>query len=137
MARDVRSEGAMRVLLTTYLWLALGGALGTLGRYVLSGAIDSRYGPSPLGIFVVNVSGAFVIGFFLVLAQDRILVSPDLRRFVATGLCGGYTTFSTFSYDTMTLIEDHRYATAAANGLGSLAAGLLAVWLGMTLARAV
>lgn len=127
----------MRVLLTTYLWLALGGALGTLSRYALSGAIDNRYGPSPLGIFVVNISGAFVIGFFLVLAQDRFLVSPDVRRFVAAGFCGGYTTFSTLAYETMTQLEDHNYWTAAANGLGSLAAGLVAVWLGMTLARAI
>ena len=104
----------MRVLLTTYLWLALGGALGTLSRYALSGAIDNRYGPSPLGIFVVNISGAFVIGFFLVLAQDRFLVSPDVRRFVAAGFCGGYTTFSTLAYETMTQLEQSLVSIEAA-----------------------
>lgn len=123
--------------MTTYLWLALGGALGTLARYALSGAIASRYGPGPLGIFIVNISGAFLIGLFLVLAQDRFLVSPDIRRFVATGIMGGYTTFSTLSYETMRLVEDRDYLMATANGVGSLLAGLLAVWLGMTLARIV
>jgi CrcB protein len=127
----------MRAMLLSYWWLALGGALGTVARYALSGAVDSRYGPSPLGIFVVNVSGCFVIGFIMALTQDRFIVAPDVRRFATTGFCGGYTTFSTFSYETMALLEDHQYRTAAANGFGSLAAGLVAVWLGMTLARAL
>lgn len=79
----------------TYLWLALGGALGTLGRYAVSGWVYDRLGPGPLGIFVVNVSGAFLIGLFLELADGRALISPGLRQFVALGVLGGYTTFST------------------------------------------
>jgi fluoride exporter len=121
----------------TYIWLALGGALGTLSRFLLSGWIDSRHGSSPLGIFVVNVSGAFAIGFFLTLAQSRSSISPDMRRFVATGFLGGYTTFSTLSWDTVNLLQDRNVALAALNGLGSLAAGLLAVYLGIVLARVV
>jgi CrcB protein len=121
----------------TWLWLALGGGIGTLGRYALAGAVAGRFGSGPLGIFAVNISGAFAIGFFLVVAGERGSISVDVQRFVATGLLGGYTTFSTLSLDTTRLLETGDYLGAAANGLGSLVAGVLAVWLGMTLARAL
>jgi CrcB protein len=119
----------------TLLWLAAGGALGTLGRYAVSGWIDGRFGPGPLGIFVVNVTGAFLIGFFGTLAEDRFPIPPDLRHLVAVGVLGGYTTFSTLSYETMKLIETGDLAPAALNGLGSLLAGIVAVYLGMSAAR--
>jgi CrcB protein len=121
----------------SWVWLALGGALGTLGRYVVSGHVDERFGASPLGIFVVNISGAFAIGFFLTLAEGRFLISPDVRRFVATGILGGYTTFSTLSFESFKLLEAGDYTRGLANAFGSLAAGLVAVWLGMALARIV
>jgi fluoride exporter len=117
--------------------VALGGALGTLGRYVVAGRVDERLGATPLGIFIVNISGAFMIGFFLTLAEGRFLISPDVRRFVATGILGGYTTFSTLSFETMKLLETGAYARGLANGLGSIVAGLAAVWVGMVLARLV
>lgn len=119
----------------TYLWLALGGALGTLGRYAVSGWVYDRFGPGPLGVFVVNVTGAFLIGLFLELADGRALLSPGLRQFLALGVLGGYTTFSTLSYETMKLLETGDVAAAALNGLGSLAAGLAAVYAGTVAGR--
>ena len=121
----------------TYLWLAVGGALGTLGRYALAGWIDGRLGRGPLGIFVVNVTGAFAIGFVGVLAEERALVSPEARRVVAVGLLGGYTTFSTLAYDTARLLEAGDPRGALANGAGTLLAGLVAVSAGIGLARAL
>lgn len=117
------------------LWIALGGALGSLGRYGVSALVANRLGPGPLGIFIVNVSGAFLIGFLLIATEDRFTIPLDARRFLAVGVMGGYTTFSTLMYETMVLLEAGDYVRAAANSLGSVAAGLAAVALGMALAR--
>lgn len=118
-----------------YLWLAVGGALGTMSRYAVSGWVVDRYGPSPLGTFTVNIAGSFLIGLILVLTEGRFLVSSDLRIFMTTGFLGGFTTFSTFMFETMGLLEDRSYQAALFNAGGSLLAGLIAVWLGMTVAR--
>jgi protein CrcB len=86
--------------LVTYLWIALGGALGSVARYACANLVASWFGESfPWGTILVNISGSFVIGFFAALtgADGRILVSPDTRAFVMIGICGGYTTFSSFS----------------------------------------
>jgi CrcB protein len=118
-----------------YLWVALGGALGTLGRYGLTGWVNDRFGPSPLAIFIVNVSGAFLIGVITEVTQDRFLVSPDARRFLTVGMLGGYTTFSTWMYETMQLAQDGDLARALANLLGSVVAGIIAVYLGTVAGR--
>ncbi len=120
-----------------YIWVVAGGGIGALSRYLLAGWIDNRHGPGPLGIFVVNISGALIIGFFMTLAEERFLFSPDLRRFVATGFLGGYTTFSTLSWDTTNLLRDHSYALAVFNGIGSIVLGVVAVYVGIALARLV
>lgn len=120
-----------------YLWLALGGALGTLSRYTVSGWVAARYPSFPWGTFTVNVTGALVIGFFLTLAEERLLISPQLRVFFATGFLGGYTTFSTFSWETMALLRDGALLPALGNAAGSLLTGLVAVYLGIVLARLV
>jgi fluoride exporter len=117
------------------LWIAIGGAAGSLGRYGLTWWLAQRIGPGPLGIFAVNVSGAFLIGFLLIATEGRFALSLDARRFIAIGVLGGYTTFSTLMYETMMLIEAGDYVRAAANSLGSVAAGLIAVALGIGLAR--
>jgi CrcB protein len=119
----------------TWLWLALGGALGTLGRYAVSGWVVDRFGPSPVGIFVVNVTGAFFIGLFVTLADGRLLVPPHVRQFIAIGVLGGYTTFSALSYETMQLMETGDFGAAALNALGTLAAGLAAVYVGTVVGR--
>ncbi|HUG15631.1 MAG TPA: fluoride efflux transporter CrcB [Thermomicrobiales bacterium] len=121
----------------TLLLIAVGGALGTVGRYGVSLWVTQRIGPGPLGIFIVNVTGAFLIGFVLVATETRFPLSLDTRRFIAVGLLGGYTTFSTLMFETMMLIEAGSYTRAVANSLGSIAVGLVAVALGIALARAL
>jgi CrcB protein len=114
----------------------LGGGLGATLRYWLGGWILSRTGPDfPWGTFVINVSGSLVIGLFLGLALKSDL-SQDWRIFVATGILGGYTTFSSFSYETISLLRDAGVGPAAFNVFGSLIFGLAAAWLGLGLARA-
>jgi fluoride exporter len=120
-----------------YAWLAVGGALGTMSRYAVSGWVVHRFGPSPLGTFTVNIAGAFLIGLILVLTEGRFLVPGDLRIFLTTGFLGGFTTFSTFMFETMGLVEAGSLQRAFVNAGGSLAAGLVAVWLGMTVARLI
>jgi CrcB protein len=119
------------------IWVGAGGALGAAGRYLFSGWINNWLGPSPFAIFVVNISGAFLIGFITTLTQDRFIVDPHHRAFMTTGILGGYTTFSTWSWETMQLVQTGDYGRAAANGLGSLLDGLVAVYLGIVLARVV
>ncbi len=115
--------------------VGVGGGAGAISRYLLSGWINTVAGPGPFAIFVINVTGAFLLGFFMTLTQDRFIVSPDTRRLVATGYLGGYTTFSTWSWETMQLIQTGEYARAFLNGAGSLVAGLVAVYLGIIVGR--
>lgn len=120
----------------TYLIIGIGGFLGANARYLLGGWIAERYGTSfPYGTMVINVSGSFVIGFFLVLISDRFLIHPNWRLFFAIGFLGAYTTFSTFSFETFALIQQRSFFLAVANMAGSVVLGQLAVVAGMILAR--
>ena len=116
--------------------IAVAGALGALARYGLDELIGRRTGAFPWGIFVVNVTGAFAIGFMVEALEPRFEESW-VRLAVVTGFLGAYTTFSTFSLDTYRLLDAGHVGTAVANALGTLVAGLLAVWLGLKLGRAV
>jgi len=121
----------------TYISVMLGGALGTGARFWASGFIAERVGESfPLGTLVVNVTGSFVIGFFAVLTapEGPALASPWFRQFFMMGLCGGYTTFSSFSLQTLDLLRDGDWLKASLNTLVSFACCLGAVWLGRILA---
>jgi CrcB protein len=123
-----------------YLAVALGGALGTLGRYAISGLIANAFGETfPWGTLMVNVSGSFVIGFFATLTapDGRLFVGGTTRQFVMTGLCGGYTTFSSFSLQTLNLMRDGEWLYAGGNIAGSVGLCLLFVWLGSLAALAV
>lgn len=94
--------------MSTYLWIALGGALGSVARYGCSSLIANLFGQTfPLGTLVINIAGSFVIGLFATLTgpDGRVMLSGDIRQFVTIGLCGGYTTFSSFSYQTLTLAQ--------------------------------
>jgi len=125
---------------STYLWIAVGGALGSVARYAGSSLIASWFGETfPLGTLLINVLGSFVIGFFATLTgPDGRLVAPgDLRPFVMIGVCGGFTTFSSFSYQTLTLVQDGEYVRAGANVMGSVVLCLGAVWLGYIAAAAL
>jgi CrcB protein len=122
------------------MWIALGGALGSVARYGCSALVARWIGETfPWGTLVINVVGSFVIGFFATLTgpDGRILVSPDARQFVMVGVCGGYTTFSSFSLQTLNLARDGDLAAAAGNVVASVVACLVAVWLGHVWAAAL
>jgi fluoride exporter len=117
----------------TWLWVMLGSALGGVLRYWLSGLASQHVGEVfPVGTLLVNVTGSFVIGFFAALTgpDGRLFVGTDARQFVMTGICGGYTTFSSFSLQTLNLARDGEMALAGLNAVLSLALCLVAVWLG-------
>ena len=122
------------------LWIALGGALGTIGRYLLSGLVASLVGGTfPWGTILVNVTGSFVIGFFAALTgpDGRFYAGSTARQFVMTGICGGYTTFSSFSLQTLDLMRDGEWLYAGANVVLSVVLCLIAVWAGYALATAI
>ena len=116
-----------------YILVMLGGALGTGARFWASGFVAERAGEFfPLGTLVVNVTGSFVIGFFAALTgpDGRVWASPNFRQFFMIGVLGGYTTFSSFSLQTLALARNAEWLFAAVNAIGSLVLCLLAVWVG-------
>jgi CrcB protein len=120
------------------LLIGLAGLLGTLGRYWLSGYVAERYGETfPLGTLAVNLVGCFLVGVFFYLAQERFLVHEPWRTTLLIGLLGGFTTFSSFGLQTFVLLRDGEFTFAALNVAASNLLGLLMVWGGYTLARAL
>jgi fluoride exporter len=118
--------------------VAVGGAVGSVFRFLVGIWFLQRVGPGfPWGTFAVNISGAFAIGVVLELAQTRIGLNPYARLFLATGVLGGYTTFSAFAYETYRLGRDAFTAQTVLYGFGSVVAGVVAVVLGIAIARAV
>ena len=116
-----------------YLLVALGGAIGSVARFWVSGLVANQIGTTfPWGTFAVNVTGSFVIGFFATLTgpDGRVFASSDSRQFFMTGVCGGYTTFSSFSLQTLNLATDGEWFQAGGNAVLSLVSCLVAVWLG-------
>ena len=121
-----------------YLMLTIGGALGANARYLITGLAAERYGTVfPYGTFIINVSGAIVLGFFMAFLQDRAFIHPNYRLFFATGFCGAYTTFSTFTYESLVLMQQGSFLLALANMFGGLAAGMVGVFLGFVLGRII
>ena len=118
-----------------YLAVAIGGALGAMARYWLALIIGERF-PSrfPYGTVVINITGSFIIGFFLTLVYERITIHPNWRLAFAVGFVGAYTTFSTFEYETFKLIEGGHILPGLANVVISLVLGFFAVWGGIVLA---
>jgi CrcB protein len=117
----------------TYLWIGIGSALGGVGRFWCSGLAARLIGEAfPWGTLIVNVLGSFIIGLFVTLTgpEGRLLVGSTARQFVTIGLCGGYTTFSSFSIQTLNLMQDGEWLYAGLNVGASVALCLLAVWLG-------
>jgi len=123
-----------------YLWIMFGSAIGGGARYWISGLIADQIGGTfPWGTILVNITGSFVIGFFATLTgpDGRVLVGSLTRQFVMTGICGGYTTFSSFSLQTLNLAKDGEWDHAAANIGLSVILCLIGVWLGAILAASL
>jgi CrcB protein len=123
-----------------YLAVTVGSALGGAARYAMSGAIASAFGETfPWGTLLVNVVGSFLIGFFATLTatDGRVFVGGATRQFVMAGVLGGFTTFSSFSLQTLNLMRDEEWLAAGGNVVGSVVACLAAVWLGHVCAAAI
>jgi CrcB protein len=123
-----------------YLWIAVGSALGGVARYWCSGVAARLIGETfPWGTLLVNVVGSFVIGFFATLTgpDGRIFASSTTRQFVMLGICGGFTTFSSFSLQTLNLANDGEWLQAGDNILASVVLCLVSVWLGYLLANSI
>jgi len=123
--------------ITKILLVLLGGAFGTGCRYWLSTFVYSvvEKPTFPYANFIINVSGSFIIGILAELFEARVLVSPTIRAALLTGVLGGYTTFSSFSLETFSLLRDGEMWLALVNALGSVLLGLIAVWMGVRLAQ--
>ena len=127
-------------MIATYLWIGLGGALGSMARFWLAVAVAERLGPQfPWGTILINILGSFIIGFFSTFTGPggRMIASFDARAFVMVGICGGFTTFSAFSLQTLDLARDHQWVQAGGNVVLSVVACLIAVWVGHVLAAAL
>lgn len=126
--------------MTLYFWIAVGSALGGMARYFCSGVAARLIGETfPWGTLLVNVVGSFIIGFFATLTgpDGRVFVGSTVRQFVMVGFCGGYTTFSSFSLQTLNLMNDGEWLQVGANIGGSVVLCLFAVWAGHVLAVSV
>jgi fluoride exporter len=117
------------------LVIALGGALGSLARWALGEALPTQHGSFPWATFLENVTGGFALGVLMVFVVDVWPPSRYVRPFLGVGVLGGFTTFSTYMLDTRGLVAADEAALAAVYLFGSLAVGLLAVWLGIATAR--
>ena len=117
-------------------WVALGGAVGAVARYAAAGLVHRLAPPTfPWGTFVVNVAGSFVFGALAGLMEQGFLSGPQVRLFVLIGVIGGFTTFSTFTFETFMLIRDGEFLRAGLNVFGQVVVSFLALWSGFTIAR--
>jgi CrcB protein len=121
-----------------YLWVAIGGALGSMARYGIGGLVSQKSSDVfPWGTLVVNVTGSFIIGLLGALTLPEGKMTPQSRTFATqlliTGVCGGYTTFSSFSLQTLNLLRDGEWFYAAGNILLSVILCMIAVWIGYVL----
>ena len=122
----------------TFWAIAIGAAVGGVSRYYLSAAVQHRMGSTfPWGTLVINVTGSLVLGFIMRYAISTPSVSVEMRALLTTGFCGGYTTFSTYSYETAALIEDGQLGRAGTYALASVLLALAGTFGGFALAREV
>ena len=125
-------------MLLNLLVVAVGGAIGACTRYLVSTWAAGRFGADfPMGTLIVNIAGCFIIGVFMTLTTERLIVSPYWRLVFAVGFLGGLTTFSSFGYETLRLIEEADLVQALWNVVLNLVVGLGATWLGIIGARLI
>ena len=122
--------------MTNYILVFVGGGLGATARYWLQGFVYAKSGTSfPFGTLAVNVLGCFVIGLIMSSMEERFLVQPSIRVFITIGILGGFTTFSAFSFETISLFRDGEALFALINALGSLLLCLSGTWAGLQLGK--
>lgn len=120
------------------VWVGIAGFFGAIARYTLGGFVSDRtHGAFPWETLVINVSGCFALGFIFTLLTERFMPNPTLRIALTVGFLGAYTTFSTLSLETFRLLEDGAIVLGTLNSVGSLVAGLLAVYGGVLVGRAI
>jgi CrcB protein len=121
-------------MLKSIALIGLGGAIGSILRFLLTTFVEGRILPNsfPYGTLIVNVTGCFAIGLIYALS-DKMNISPEFRGFLATGICGGYTTFSAFSYQSINLMRDGHTMQFFAYILGSVTLGLIATFIPIAL----
>ncbi len=120
----------------TFGAVAVGGAIGSMARLAVGTAIQQRVGTGfPLGTLVINITGSLLLGFLISIALNTPAVTPAFRAFLTTGVCGGYTTFSAFSYDAVVLIDEGAYGRAALYALASVTLAILGALVGISAGR--
>ncbi|HTZ56880.1 MAG TPA: fluoride efflux transporter CrcB [Acidobacteriaceae bacterium] len=121
-----------------YLWIAIGGSLGSIARYWVGAIIASRFGTKfPYGTFVINITACAIIGFALAFLGRRAELNPAWRFLIPVGFVGAYSTFSTFEWETFSSLETGGLVTATLYVASSILCGLVAVWCGVLIARSV
>ena len=116
--------------------VAIGGAIGSVSRFVLSTAILRLSGSLfPIGTFAVNLAGCIAFGAIVGAAEQRVVLTPNARAFLLVGVLGGFTTFSSYAFESFALMQDGQYAAAALNLIGQVVAGLLGFWVAYVIAH--
>ena len=133
MRRLIRNEAMEKFLI-----ISIGAALGANARYWLGGWAAEKFGTAfPYGTLIINLAGSFLLGLFITLITDRFLIDPNWRLLIAIGFFGSYTTFSSYTFESMSLIFENQWLLGLFNLFGSALLGGLAVLLGVLLARTV
>lgn len=123
---------------TNILLVGMGGGLGSIARFLCQKYMYEWYPhPFPFGTFLVNIAGCFLIGIFYGLAEKGSLLTPEWRLLLTTGFCGGFTTFSTFAWENITLLKSGDFAYLALYTAGSIVLGFIATWLGIVLLKLI
>jgi fluoride exporter len=122
-----------------FLLIGIGGGIGSILRYVVSGLVQGSSGSTyfPIGTLIVNLSGCLIIGLLAELSESRGALTPEIRGLLIVGLIGGFTTFSTFANETLSALRDNSLLVAVSNVVLSVILGLASVWLGRLLAHAI
>ena len=112
-------------------WIALGGAIGAVARYAMAGLVQRYTSPYfPYGTFAVNIAGCLAFGLIFGLTEHRFAISPAMRAFLLIGVLGGFTTFSSYTFESFQLLRDAQFLRASLNAAGQVFLGLLCFWIG-------